>query len=184
MKVTNSHQGYGLVTIAIHWVFALIFLGMFGLGFWMVDLTYYDPWYRTGPDLHRSFGVVLFALWICRLWWKATNPKPAPLAGHQAWEVVLANIVHKLLYLLPLALFISGYLISTADGRSISVFGLFDIPSVTGVQKGMEEIAGDLHRYIAYGAIALVGLHALGAIKHHIIDKDRTLLRILKTPQS
>ena len=65
MKNTDKH--YGWLTIIIHWLVALTFFGLFALGFWMVDLTYYDSWYKTGPDLHKSIGLSLFALMLFRV---------------------------------------------------------------------------------------------------------------------
>ena len=60
MQIRNTSADYGLVTIVNHWVVALAVFGLFGLGFWMVDLSYYDDWYRRGPDIHRSVGILLY----------------------------------------------------------------------------------------------------------------------------
>ena len=87
--------------------------------------------------------------------------------------------VHRLLYCLLLVLFISGYLISTADGRSIEVWGIFEVPSFIAA-KQQEEWAGDVHEILAWLIIACVSLHTMAAIKHHIKDKDNTLRRILR----
>jgi len=76
---------------------------------------------------------------------------------------------------------ISGYLISTAKGKPIDVFGLFELPATLHGLDGQEDIAGMVHEYLAYSLIALAVLHAAGAIKHHVIDKDKTLIRMLKT---
>ena len=50
----NSDQAYGIIAIALHWLVAVAVLGLFGLGLWMVDLTYYDTWYRTAPSIHKG----------------------------------------------------------------------------------------------------------------------------------
>ncbi len=73
----------------------------------------------------------------------------------------------------------SGYLISTADGRPLEVFGLFEIPALISGIDGQEDRAGEIHLALAYSLMGLTGLHAVAALKHHFIDKDRTLLRIL-----
>ena len=76
---------------------------------------------------------------------------------------------------------ISGYLISTADGRPISFFGWFEVPAlITGINN-QEDIAGDVHFYMAWTLVILASLHGLAAIKHHLIDKDSTLTRMIKT---
>jgi len=83
------------------------------------------------------------------------------------------------LYVLLLALFVSGYLISTADGRSIDVFGWFEVPASL-MMDNQEDIAGVIHWGLAWSLMVLVALHAAAAVKHHVFDKDRTLVRMLK----
>ena len=181
MQVRNTENGYGILTISIHWIFALAFIGLFASGLYMVELTYYDPLYKTLPDLHRSIGITLALLLVIRFIWRMTNRQPTPEPNLKPYEILAAEAVHWLLYLLPLAIMISGYLITTADGNSIDVFGLFEVPALLPAQKGREDIAGAVHFYLAYGTIGLVALHMLAALKHHFIEKDRTLLRMLKT---
>lgn len=174
----NSLTGYGWVSIAFHWLMALTVFGLFGLGLYMVELTYYDAWYKGSLDLHKSVGILLALAWFARLSWRLANTTPQDL-GNKAWEHTVAHLVHVLLYLLMLALFVSGYLISTADGRAIEVFGWFEIPASL-MMNNQEDIAGIIHWGLAWSLMGLVALHALAAIKHHIIDKDRTLVRMLK----
>jgi cytochrome b561 len=174
----NTRNSYGLVSISVHWLVALTVLGLFTLGVWMVELTYYDPWYKTGPDLHRSIGITLFAVMLLRLAWRLINPRPH--AEGTRLEKTLASTAHSLLFVLLFVVMISGYLISTADGRAIDVFGLFTVPALISGREQQEDIAGLAHKVLAYGLIALVALHALAALKHHFIDRDQTLKRMLK----
>ncbi|MCV6575033.1 MAG: cytochrome b [Cohaesibacter sp.] len=176
MALRNTTTGYGSLARFLHWGMALLFFGMFGLGWWMVDLTYYSPYYKTAPNLHISIGMVVALLLLLRFGWKVMNIEPdsSYLPAH---ERLISHLVHFALYGLLAALIISGYLIFTADGRALEIFGLFTLPSLIQVQ-GMEDIAGFIHEYLAYGAMALVGLHALAALKHHFIDKDPTLRRM------
>ncbi|WP_372964367.1 cytochrome b [Marinobacter sp.] len=179
MAMRNTDDGYGWAAVLMHWLVAVIVMGLFGLGFWMVDLSYYDEWYRKGPDIHRAVGILLFFLMLVRVSWRFTNIRPKALPGHKPWEVVSAHIAHVLLYILLFSAMVSGYLISTADGSSISVFGVFEVPSITGRIKGMEDTAGVVHYWSTWALIVLAGIHALGALKHHFIDKDSTLRRML-----
>ncbi|OMH39252.1 cytochrome b [Motiliproteus sp. MSK22-1] len=179
MVISNTRQRYGLVSILLHWVMALLIFGLFGLGLYMTDLGYYDPWYRQGPDLHRSIGVVVVILLFLRLLWKKLSPLPLALSSQKAWELRLAGIVHSVFYGLILLIAISGYLISTADGRAVSVFGLFEIPALISDIDGQEDVAGLIHFWLAWLMMGLVALHALGALKHQIIDKDGTMMRML-----
>ena len=179
MALRNSQQVYGWLAIVMHWLVAVAVIGLFSLGFWMVELSYYDDWYRRAPDIHRSIGVLLFAVVVLRLVWRWVNPSPRPLPNHKRWEVVSAHLAHLLLYVLMFVAMISGYLITTADGSSIRVFGWFEVPSVTGQIKGMEDVAGTIHYWATWALVALAGVHALAALKHHLIDRDDTLRRML-----
>lgn len=179
MQFRNSADRYGLVSVLIHWLVAFAVFGLFALGYWMMDLSYYHDWYRRAPDIHRSVGLLVFGAMLLRGLWRLANPAPPPLPNHQRGEVVFARLVHSLLYGLLFVAMISGYLISTADGSAISVFGWFEVPSVTGQVKGMEDTAGTVHYWSTWSIMALAGLHALGALKHHFVDRDRTLLRML-----
>ncbi|MEC7377538.1 MAG: cytochrome b, partial [Pseudomonadota bacterium] len=123
-------------------------------------------------------GLLLFAMMVFRVIWRWADVTPAPLPNHTRWEVKSAHLVHGLLYLLIFVAMASGYLISTADGSSISVFGWFDVPSVTGRIKGMEEVAGTVHYWSTWALVVLALLHAAGAVKHHLFDRDRTLIRM------
>jgi len=179
----NNKKNWGLLTVLIHWLVAISILGLFGLGLWMTGLDYYDPWYKQGPDIHRSIGTLLFLLILLRLGWRFKQVIPSPHPNHKPWEIRAAHMAHIMLYLLPLITMVSGYLISTADGRAVLVFGWFEIPAlITGINK-QEELMGDIHEIMAWTLIATVAIHAAGALKHHIIDRDTTLLRMLGTKQ-
>mgnify|MGYP001052328520 CR=1 FL=1 len=175
----NSDTHYGLVTVIVHWVVALSFFALFALGYWMVDLGYYDEWYKKGPDLHRSIGILLALLMVFRVIWRMQQVKPKPLATHSQMARKASHITHVALYVLLFVIFISGYLISTADGRGIEVFTWFTVPSLGELFSDQADIAGAVHKYVAYGTLGLVILHMLAAIKHHVIDKDETLMRML-----
>ncbi|OUS40619.1 cytochrome B [Oleispira antarctica] len=151
---------------------------LFGLGLYMVELTYYDAWYQGSLDLHKSLGIVLLLVWIGRVAWRWLNTNP-DMAGTQL-EKKAAHIAHLALYLLMLALMVTGYLISTADGRGIEVFGLFEIPAMSISFENQEDIAGDIHWGIAWSLIVMVALHSLAAIKHQLVNKDGTLTKMIR----
>lgn len=179
MELRSPPARYGLVQVVLHWLVAATVIGLFILGDYMVELGYYDPWYRTAPHLHKSIGLLLLVVMLIRLAWRTLSVQPAPLATHQPWEVRLAHAAHGVLYLLVFAVMLSGYLISTADGSTIAVFNWFEVPSLTGQVKQLEDIAGVIHRWCAWSLVGLALLHAVAAIKHHVIDRDETLRRML-----
>lgn len=176
----NTAKGYGLLAILLHWLVALAVVGLFGLGLWMVELTYYDDWYRAAPDLHKSVGIVLFVAVLIRLLWRAIDRPPAPIESHGPIERRAAALVHALLYALLLAVMASGYLISTADGRGISVFGLFEVPATLYDLPNQADLAGDVHLVLAVTLVALAAAHALAALEHQLVDRDGTLMRMLR----
>ncbi|GGY75529.1 cytochrome b [Marinobacter zhanjiangensis] len=179
MQLRNSRRRYGAVGAGLHWLVALAVFGLFGLGYYMVDLTYYDQWYKLAPHIHRSIGILLFAVVVLRLLWRFADTTPSPLDSHSRFEVLSARVAHVFLYLLMLTAMTSGYLISTADGSGVRVFDWFEVPSVTGRIERMEDIAGDVHYWATWALVGLAALHGLAAIKHHMVDRDDTLRRIL-----
>jgi len=145
----------------------------------MVELTYYHPYYKAAPELHKSIGLVFFAVMVFRVFWRTQQISLEHLFSHSKLEQKLGKIVHRVLYVLIFAIMFSGYLISTADDRGIEVFKLVTIPAIGAIIENQEDIAGLVHQWLAYLLISLSVLHALAALKHHIIDKDNTLNRII-----
>jgi len=180
MHIWDSRAGYGLPTRLVHWLMAIAIIGMYVLGLWMVDLDYYSPYYHSAPDLHRSIGILLLIALVLRFGWRLINVRPDD-AELSRTERVAARIVHWGLYPLLLALMISGYLMSTADGRPIQVFDWFSIPSLF-QGKPLEKAAGTAHYIFANVTIAVVILHAAAALKHHFYDRGRILARMWSGP--
>lgn len=176
----NTANSWGFISIFIHWITALTVISLFILGLWMTGLDYYNDWYRTAPYIHKSIGILLFILTLFRVIWRIYNKTPKPLTTHLLWERKAAHFVHILLYFLLFSIMISGYLISTADSRPISVFDLFEVPAMITFIPNQEDTAGTIHLYLAYTIIGLVVIHLMAAFKHHFINKDRTLTRMLK----
>lgn len=175
----NTSTAYGPVAIFLHWLDALIIILLFAIGFYMVDLTYYDSLYKPLPFIHKSVGMLMLFWFGFRIFWRLTNISPDPVDGTTTSERLLARLAHRGLYLLIGIVLISGYLIPTAAGAGISIFDLFSVPAtVTGIPN-QEDLAGTVHRYVAYALIALVVLHAAAALKHHLINHDNTLRRML-----
>ncbi len=179
MQWRNDSERYGLVAVSLHWLVAVSVIGQFGLGLWMRSLGYYDAWYQRGPWWHKGIGVALFVVLVARLCWRWLNPRPAHLPSHKPYERRAAGIAHTLLYLLLFAVMVSGYLISTADGRGLEVFGWFTLPATLSGIAHQEDIAGTVHLYLAWCLIGIAALHALAALKHHFLDRDATLKRML-----
>lgn len=179
MQIRNTPERYGVLSIFLHWSVALVVFALFGLGLWMRTLDYYSPWYRLAPDIHKGIGILLFMVMIARLAWRLFSPPPPAPANHGALTRLAARLGHLGLYAGLFILMLSGYLISTADGRPISVFGLFEVPASLTSLPSQEDLAGTFHEYLAWALVIFAGLHGLAALKHHFIDRDATLLRML-----
>jgi len=172
----NTSTSYGLVAILLHWLMAVVIFAMFALGLWMVELNYYDSWYHDAPYIHKAVGMLLLFGLIFRLIWRLTNSRPNLMGA--AWEQFVALLVHRMHYLLLFTLTITGYLIPTAEGVGIDVFGLFTVPASFSFSKAQADLIGLIHLYAAWAVMALAAAHAGAALKHHFIDKDITLLRM------
>jgi cytochrome b561 len=158
---------------------ALAVFGLFALGLWMVGLDYYSTWRKDAPDLHKSIGLVLFAVMLLRVLWRFISPPPPALQSYSRMTRIGATFGHAFLYLSLFVVMIAGYLISTADGVGIPVFGLFEVPALVSGLPDQADTAGVIHFYLAWVLVIFSGLHALAALKHHFIDRDATLTRML-----
>ncbi|MFA5898284.1 MAG: cytochrome b [Hyphomicrobium sp.] len=176
MQIRDTTAGYGLPTRIIHWLMAAAIIGMYVLGLWMVDLNYYSPYYRTAPDIHRSVGMLLLFLLLVRFAWRLSSSRTDD-SELSPIERILAKVVHWGFYPLLLALMLSGYLMSTADGRPVEVFDWFSVPALIH-DKGMEKTAGEIHEFLANLTMFVVLLHTLAALKHHFFDRSRILARM------
>lgn len=183
MLLRNAPDRYGLITISLHWLMALLIIGMYFLGDYMTELTYYDSLYHTLPPLHKEIGLVLGGLLVLRLVWMYAQPRPIPATSTApAITHLLAKFGHLGLYGLLGVIISSGYLISTAKGKGISVFGWFEVPAFLPESAARGEIAGDIHEIAASLLMLLVLVHALAALVHHFYYKDKTLTRMLGKP--
>lgn len=178
--IKNTNRQYGAIAILMHWSVAILIIGLFAMGIWMRGLGYYDSWYQTAPLLHKSLGLLVFFLLLFKLIWRVYDPAPAPEANLKIWERRLSKLVHGVLYLLPFIIIVSGYLIATADDNKVAFFELFELPPLFKAFEHQEDIAGEVHEILSWVTIAIVALHALAAFKHHLIDKDATLSRMLR----
>jgi len=177
-NLLNSVKHYGWISILLHWSMAFALISMYFLGDYMVELDYYDTWYHKAPALHKAVGVVIGLVLVFRLVWNFSQNKPDPLDSNPR-VIALAKLGHLALYLLIILLIISGYLISTAKGQGIDVFSLFELPALFKNSPDGGEIAGTIHAIIGKIFIIMIVLHAIAALVHHFIFKDRTLQRML-----
>lgn len=179
MRFTNSPERYGFISILLHWSVALLTIGLFILGLWMVDLGYYDDWYYQAPWWHKGLGFIVLILVLFRWLWNIFSAKPDAIASTPVWQQWAAKAAHQSMNITVVVLAVTGYLIVTAKGQPLSIFDWFAIPAVSTLTVEASEWVSKLHLWSAYLIITLASLHALAALKHHFINNDATLRRML-----
>ncbi|HEX7381983.1 MAG TPA: cytochrome b [Nevskiaceae bacterium] len=172
--------GWSRTQRAMHWGMFLIVLAAVAL---VLSTGFYekgDPQIGTLMFFHKSFGVTAFA--GIALWMLVRSRQGRPSAIGRPWQIGLSRWVHGLLVALIFAMPVLGVLMSEFGGRAVSVFGLFTIPRFTPENK---DVARVLHTLHAHGAapvlLALIVLHVIGALWHHLADRDATMARMLWT---
>lgn len=175
----DTTSGFGIVSIFFHWVSAVGTLFLFGLGVYLTSYGYYASNFLEIAHLHYALGIVLLALVSIRLLWRLINRTPVTLAKSMTAKIGI-KLIKFLLYVSLFAVLLSGYFICTAEGQTINVFNLFQVPSFVLLETSEVNIAGLTHKYVAWGLLALVAVHAAAALFHHFFVKDRTLLRMIR----
>lgn len=192
---------YSAVAIVLHWAIAIGIAGMIALGWWMGDALEdgeFQAQAIAAYQLHKSIGLSILALSLLRLGWRFMHPPPLLPEGMKPWERRLASGVHWGFYVVMIAMPLTGWLyVSTAwspeDNRPLDVptlyFGLFQVPHLFGLAHLSEPMRASLaaalefgHSKLAWGAIALAGLHVAAALKHQFVDRDNLLARMIPGP--
>ncbi len=170
---------YPLLGRLLHWVTALLIIALFVSGWYMVELDYYSSWYQTLPELHFTGGVVLLLLWSLVLLRLIIYKKHDFGSSHNKFERMTAQWVKRLFYILVVVMVVTGYLIATGQGEPLVLFELVKLPAISHFTADQIDTMGLIHEYTSYTLMVMALLHALGALKHHFIDKDDTLKRMI-----
>ena len=178
MTAQINKKSYSLSTKLLHWLIAGHMIGLIVSGWWIVDLSFYSSWYYLAPTLHKSFGAVVFLMGLLLLLNKFRK-RPPPLESHTKLEKLASKFAHLLLFASLLTIPITGYIFTTFTGQNVSIFNIFDIPAVLVTSEKIRDLAIEFHIYASYGIAVVVVAHAGGALKHHFLDRDRTLRRML-----
>jgi len=197
LELTSSTRYTG-VAIALHWILAILILGMIPVGWWMSDAVL-DPASRSKAgeafQLHKSVGFTILGLSVLRLVWRLTHKAPPPPQAMPGWEKTLARLTHGLFYFLMIALPVTGWVYVSA-GYSVTFdrffavasnwFGLAQVPHLAPIagqdeatRKAIGVAAMNVHSKLAWGVIVLGGLHVAAALKHHLFNRDDVLTRMI-----
>ena len=178
MTSDTASPRYTGTAIVLHWLLALLILAALGWGLYMVELRL-SPWKLKAYAWHKWLGLTIFLLVLARLAWRLTHQPPPLPATLPAWQRLLAGISHALLYLLMLAMPLTGWLMSSAKGFQTVYFGVLPIPDLLDKNNVLGDALASAHATLAWLLIALLAPHVAAALKHHFIDRDDVLRRML-----
>jgi cytochrome b561 len=178
MQARNTQAQYGAVAQLFHWTIVVLIVTQFllankaeGLGNVPAKITVLSQ--------HKSVGMTIFGLAILRLIWRWMNPIPPSPANMPAWQRLGAHASHWLLYGLLLVLPLFGWLMSSARGFTVSWFGLFSFPDLVTNNRPLYDFFKQGHQLLATVLFYVALLHIAAALKHHFIDRDNVLRRML-----
>lgn len=191
MSLSNTQIRYGSVTKTLHWVMALMILTVIPLGLighQMAEQIWSDPTPDEGLitrtallfSLHKTIGVAIFLLALLRIIWALSNPRPGLLNAENRLEAFLAHLVHWLLYGALLLMPLTGWIHHAASqGFAPILWPLGQTLPFVPRSEPVADLFGTLHYWSGRVLLVALLLHIAGALKHHVIDKDATLRRML-----
>lgn len=172
-------QRYTNTAILIHWLMALLILSAFALGVTMVDIPGITPTKLKYFSWHKWLGVTILGLACIRLLWRLGHPAPAYPVDMPGWQQKAASGLHGLLYLLIFAVPLSGYFYSLAAGVPVVYLGIIPLPVLIDANPELKPILKLVHYSLNMLLLASVAMHVLAALKHHFIEKDGVLQRMM-----
>lgn len=182
MNTASVSRRYNGLSIALHWLLALALVGIFSVGFYMADLPF-SPLRLKLYNWHKWAGISFLALSIVRLAWRLTHRPPAlPQAVTLAmpgWQMRAYHATHGLLYALFFIVPLVGWAYSSAAGFPIVLFGVLPLPDFVAASKPLAELIKPWHEASAFALMGLALLHVAAALKHHWLDRDGLLQRML-----
>ncbi|WP_044561375.1 cytochrome b [Azospirillum sp. B4] len=169
---------YGGAMKGFHWLVVAMLVVQYALGWTMPEIRR-----GTQPEglvnLHLSFGVAIGAVMLLRLVWRVATPQPAPDRHLPAWQRRAAAAVHGLLYLLVLALVLTGWIGASGRGWTVTLFGAVDLPALVAQGSSVGHTLGELHEGLVTVLLLVVGLHVVAALAHVVLGRDDVLRRML-----
>lgn len=170
---------FGRISIINHWTMAILFISVLSLGF-VLDFfgsgrALRGPW----MEAHKAGGVILLMFGLWRVGWRLAQGFPKDVVHMPTWQHLSAKLVHWVLLGAMIIMPISGILLSLYSERGINVFGLFVIPA-QGENELVSRFASMTHEILAYVVAGSILMHIAAVLKHHLLDRDETLARMLR----
>lgn len=179
--MADTKQQFSKLTISLHWLVAISIIMLMVVGIYMSNNDVYSLY-----PIHKSIGILIFAVILVRVVWRLKNGFPEPVGNYSSIEHILAKLVHWVLLIGTVMFPISGMMMSGAGGHGLEVFGvqlLAENVNAAGeavpLNAQAAKLGYNMHGLLGKVFIAAIALHVIGALKHHIVDKDGTLRRML-----
>jgi cytochrome b561 len=178
-----TQSRYTRTAQALHWFAALLIFGGLGLGLFMTGLEITPEKFRYYA-WHKWVGITVFLLAVARLAWRAAHPAPPLPATMPAWQIRASRATHALLYALMLAIPLSGWIYSSSTGVTVVYLGLVPLPDLIPKDRETAKSLLLLHNSLNSLLAAVVTVHIAAALKHHFVDRDDVLVRMLPGRQT
>jgi cytochrome b561 len=177
MRIKNTERRYGIVTISLHWLMAILIIGLVAVGLYMTRIPISLEKLKL-YGWHKEYGILVLMLAMLRIVWRIGNISPLLPDTLPLWQKFGAHAVHWAFYGFMFALPITGWLLTNAAGLPVSFFGLFVLPDPISADPNLQHLFTEIHKWLAYGLILTFCAHVGAALKHHFINKDDILRRI------
>ena len=177
MPFRNTTRSWGSLSKVFHWLIVLLIINQWWIASRADELKGLAK--LEALAWHKSFGLTILMLAVLRLLWRLVNPTPDLTVETRRWERVLARISHVLLYALIFAMPLTGWMMSSAKNYPVSWFKLFQFPDLVAPAEQTFHQMHDLHHLLFGVLVSVALLHVAGALKHHFIDKNDVLKRML-----
>ena len=178
MKLRNSATRWGAVAQLLHWTVVVLIIAQFIMGYVAARLPL-GLQQLVLLTRHKSVGMTILVLAILRIIWRVMSQRPALPAGIIRWETVATHVTHGMLYVLLLAIPLSGWMMSSARSFPVSWFGMFDVPDLVAPGEAMFEFMQQTHVAVTTALLVVSVTHALVALKHHFVSRDTVLRGML-----
>lgn len=173
------HQkNYSILAIVLHWLMALMIVITVPLAWIMTDMQT-SPQKLQFYSWHKWLGVSIFFLAALRLIARLIQGVPEAPAGMPDWQRTASRVSHAAMYVLLLAIPLSGWVMSSAAGVPVVYLGIWQLPDLVGKDKALLNTMKEAHALLANGLLIIVAVHILAALKHHFINRDGVLARML-----
>jgi cytochrome b561 len=173
----NTTDSYGLIARLFHWIIFLMVIGVILGGNIVADMPN-GPGKAVMIGMHKSSGFAILVMVLLRLLWRLVNPLPRDL-GASRFQNKLGHSMHFFLYILLLSQPIAGILMSQSFGHPVYPFGWFKVSTFVNENIRLGKMLHEIHETLWVVLAISVGIHAVAALKHHFIDKNRTLMRMI-----